>query len=57
MDAGRDVENTLAETETFLIWRSEEEDDTLYHIELGPVSLHLTSEEWEEFVSLMKSVS
>lgn len=56
MDTGRDEENTLAESETFLIWRSEEEDDYLYHIEMGPITLHLTSEEWEEFVTLMKGV-
>jgi hypothetical protein len=47
--------DVLAETENFAIWRSQEEDDTLYHVELGGVTLHLTAEEWEEFVTLVES--
>ncbi|MFO7536993.1 MAG: hypothetical protein R6X32_02905 [Chloroflexota bacterium] len=47
--------DVLAETENFAIWRSQEEDDTLYHVELGGVTLHLTAEEWEEFVTLIES--
>lgn len=48
----------LAETETFAIWRDREEDNSIvYHVELGGVSLHLTSEEWEEFVILVRAAS
>ncbi len=47
--------DVLAETETFAIWRSQEDDGVLYHVELGGVTLHLTSEEWEELVVLIKS--
>lgn len=44
----------IAETESFAVWRSEEEDDTYYHVELGSVTLHLASEEWDELVLLIK---
>ncbi len=47
--------DVLAETENFAVWRSREEDDTLYHVELGGVTLHLTAEEWDEFVTLIES--
>jgi hypothetical protein len=46
--------NLLAETENYMIWSSEVEDEELYHLELGGVSVHLTEEEWEEFVTLVK---
>ncbi len=45
----------IAESESFAIWRSEEEDGYVYHIELGGITLHLSSEEWEEFVILVQS--
>lgn len=58
MSNDHDLDNdVLSETENFTIWRSQEEDDVLYHIELGGVSLHLTSEEWEEFAILVKSAN
>jgi len=46
---------TLAETENYVIWSSEnkEEDEHLFHIELGNITLHFYPEEWEEFVQLM----
>ena len=49
----------LAETELFGIWRSLEEDDTyLYHVEFGgSLTLHLTPEEWEEFVLVVREAS
>jgi len=49
----------LAETEDsgFAAWRSMEEDGYMYHIELGGITLHLSSEEWEEFVDLIRSAS
>lgn len=45
----------ISETENFAVWRSEEDEGFLYHIELGSVTLHLAAEEWEEFVVLIKS--
>ena len=46
----------IAETESYFVWRTEEEGEYVYHLELGGVSLHMTSEEWDELVDLMKSV-
>lgn len=46
----------IAETEDYFVWRSIEEGEFVYHLELGGVSLHMTSEEWEELVELMKGV-
>ncbi|MDX1663923.1 MAG: hypothetical protein R3272_09025 [Candidatus Promineifilaceae bacterium] len=46
----------LAETESYFVWRSDEDGEYAYHLELGGVSLHMTSEEWEELVELMKGV-
>jgi hypothetical protein len=50
-------EEMISETENFVIWRSEEEDDTIYHVELGGITLHVSADEWEELVLLFKSVS
>lgn len=45
---------TLAETEHFVVWRSTGDDGpSLFHLEFGNVSLHLTEEEWEELVELI----
>ena len=46
--------NLVAETENYMVWTSEVEGETLYHVELGNVSLHLASDEWDEFVTLVK---
>lgn len=46
--------DVLAETDNFAVWRSQEDGDYLYHVELGGITLHLASEEWEEFVVLIK---
>lgn len=46
----------VAETEDYFVWRSNEEGEFVYHLELGGVSLHMTSEEWEELVELIKGV-
>ena len=48
---------TISETENFAIWRSEEEDGTVYHVELGGVTLHIRDEDWEEIITLFKSIS
>ena len=50
-----DENNTLAETESFLVWTTSDDGEFAYHIELGGVSLHLNSEEWNELVTLIKA--
>jgi hypothetical protein len=45
----------IAETDNFAVWRSDEDEGYLYHVELGSITLHLAAEEWEEFVVLIKS--
>ncbi len=45
----------VAETENFAVWRSQEGDGFVYHVELGGITLHLDSEEWEELAILIKS--
>lgn len=47
----------LGETENYMVWTSESDDETLYHVELGGISLHLTKEDWDEFVTLIKLAS
>ncbi|MCX7841329.1 MAG: hypothetical protein N2559_17985 [Anaerolineae bacterium] len=44
---------TLAETEQYLIWTSNEEGGQVYHLELGNITIHFLPEEWDEFVELM----
>lgn len=46
----------IAETETYFVWRSDEDGEFAFHLELGGVTLHMTSEEWDELVELMKAV-
>ncbi len=50
-------DDTLAQTDNFMIWRSQEEDETFYHVELGGLTLHFLGDEWDEFVVLMKEAS
>jgi hypothetical protein len=46
---------TLAETENYAAWLSTESDGELvYHVELGPVTLHFFQEEWDEVVTLIE---
>ncbi|RMF79163.1 MAG: hypothetical protein D6737_12465 [Chloroflexi bacterium] len=46
---------TLAETENYVAWLSEEPDgEDVYHIELGSVTLHFFREEWDELLALIK---
>jgi hypothetical protein len=48
---------TLAETENYLAWRVEEPDgETSYHLEINNVTLHFFTEEWEEFLELIRSI-
>jgi hypothetical protein len=56
MNHDENDENIIAETDAYFVWRSEEEGEFVYHLELGGVTLHMTSEEWDELVELMKNV-
>lgn len=44
----------LSETENFSLFRTRDDEGVIYHIEMGGVTLHLMSDEWEEFVVLIK---
>ena len=49
---------TLAETDNYLVWQAEEPDgETTYHIELNNVTLHFFTEEWMEFLELVRTLS
>ena len=48
--------DVIAQTEKFGVWRSDDEEEgLLFHIELGGITMHMTSEEWDEFILLIKS--
>jgi hypothetical protein len=59
MNHNNDLEpDFLAETDLFAVWRNVEEDGAyLYHIELGGLTLHMTAEEWEELVLLVRTAT
>jgi hypothetical protein len=45
----------ISETDNFAVWRSDEDQEGyFYHVALGGLTLHLTSEEWNELVLLIK---
>jgi hypothetical protein len=45
----------IAATENYSVWVSQEPDgETVFHVDLGMVSLNLFREEWDELVSLMQ---
>lgn len=49
--------NILAETQNYLVWTAEEPDgETTFNVELGSVTLHFFREEWDEFLSLVRSL-
>ena len=46
---------SLAETSNYAIWKSEEPDgESVWHLELGRVTLHFFREEWDELLRLMR---
>ncbi len=49
-------ENVLAETAHFLIVEVNQEGDTIYDVDFGIVTVHLTPEEYDEFVDLVKQL-
>jgi hypothetical protein len=46
----------VAESENFAVWRSPDEEGFIYHVELGSITLHLASDEWEELLELLGDV-
>lgn len=45
----------VATTENYSVWVSQEPDgETVFHVDLGMVSLNLFREEWDELVGLMQ---
>lgn len=49
--------NVIAETENYLAWRADEPDgESTFHLELNNVTLHFFSEEWQEFLELVKLI-
>ena len=49
-------DNIISETESFAVWRSKDDaEGYYYHVALGGITLHLTAEEWNELVLLIKS--
>ena len=49
-------DENLAQSDNFLVWRSSDDEGYTYHIEMGIISLHFTSEDWEEFLDVIQSV-
>ncbi len=48
---------TVAETENFAVWSSEEPDgEVSYHLDWNNVTLHFFQEEWDEFLQLIGSI-
>ena len=48
--------NTLAETENYVAWASDEPDgEHVIHLELGPMTLHFFREEWGELLELVQA--
>jgi len=47
--------DTLAETENYTVWSAVEPDgEKTFHIELGPVTAHFFTEEWAEFLDMIR---
>lgn len=47
----------LAETDNmhFQVWKAKEPDgETTYHLELNNVTIHFFTEEWDEFLQLVR---
>jgi len=47
----------IAQTENYLAWKADEPDgETTYHLELGNITIHFFTEEWKEFLELIRSI-
>lgn len=56
-DSSTPSTETIAETDNYLAWKAEEPDgETTYHLELNNVTLHFFTEEWEEFLDLVRNL-
>lgn len=50
-----DNEHSIAETENYETWYSlEDDDEAIYHLDLGRVTVHFFREEWDELLELMR---
>lgn len=50
--------DTIAETENYIAWVSEDSDGEItYHVELNNLTLHFFREEWTEFLALIKEAA
>jgi hypothetical protein len=48
----------LVMTENYAAWISHEPDgETVYHLELGTVTVHLFREEWDEVIDLIQAAA
>jgi len=48
----------LVMTENYAAWISHEPDgETVYHLEMGAVTVHLFQEEWEEVIELVQAAA
>jgi hypothetical protein len=48
----------LVVTENYAAWISHEPDgETVYHLELGAVTVHLFQEEWDEVMDLIQAAA
>ncbi len=49
--------DTLAETDAYIARKAEEpEGEVTYHLELNNITLHFFTEEWEEFLELVRNL-
>ena len=47
---------TICETENYIVWRADEPDgESTYHLELGNLTVHFFTEEWNEFLNLARA--
>jgi hypothetical protein len=48
---------TLAETDSYMVWKAEEPDgETTYNLQLNNVTVNFFKEEWEEFLALVRGL-
>lgn len=49
--------SVVTETENYMVWRAEEPDGEItYHVDVGNVTLHFFTEEWKEFLDLVRAL-
>lgn len=47
----------LAETENFMVYTTaDEENETIYHVEVFNITLHFYEDEWNEFAALIHTI-